>query len=258
MRWLRGPRPATVEYHWTGVPNFGDAMAPLLLARFAELSTEWGTVSHAGVVTTGSILEHVPPLWDGAVLGTGKLREDSQLHLHTGTAAVFGLRGPLTARQCPPGNYALGDPGLMVSELIAMPDKVYDLGIVPHWSDKELEHRAEFQGGGRWDVRVISPRGEPLAVIAEIARCHRVVTSSLHGAVTADAFGIPRRVELAGLTRAADKGTFKWRDYSASIGIPFEQGKMQEVSRLAVADRRYELFDAYTDLGDWARKRGWR
>jgi hypothetical protein len=32
-------------------------------------------------------------------------------------------------------------------------------------------------------------------------------------------------------------------------------GQMTEVSRLRVADRQYELFDAYSDLGDWARRR---
>jgi pyruvyltransferase len=241
------------EYHWAEVPNFGDALAPLLLKRFADLDTERATVSHAEIVTVGSVLEHIPPEWDGAILGAGKLREDSRLHLHTRTATIFGVRGPLSARQCPAGTVAIGDPGLLVSELIAMPDKVYDLGVIPHWSDERMAGRAEFRS--KWTTRVISPRGDPLAVIAEIARCHRVVTSSLHGAVTADAFGIPRRVDLSGLPRPTEQAAFKWRDYSASIGVPFETGRMTEVSRLRVADRQYELFDAYSDLGNWARER---
>lgn len=246
-------RRRTKEYHWSEQANFGDAMAPLLLERFAGVKTEWDTICHARIISVGSVLEHVPPLWDGIILGSGKLREDSQLHLHTKTATILALRGPLTARQCPAGNYAIGDPGLMVSELITMPDKEHDLGIIPHWTDEQLAARPEFQGDGTWDVTVIDPRLDPLQVITQIASCQRVVTSSLHGAITADAFGIPRRVELAGLTRN-DGGNFKWRDYSASIGIPFETGKMTEVSRLAVADRQYELYDAYNDLGDLIKK----
>jgi pyruvyltransferase len=253
MDWFR---PRAKEYHWTEVPNFGDAMAPLLIARFAGLNPVWDTVSRASIVTVGSVLEHIPPLWDGFILGAGKLREDSQLHLHTGTATILGLRGPLTARQCPPGNYAIGDPGLMVSELIPAQDKLYDLGIVPHWSDQSLAKHPEFWGRG-WDTKVISPRADPITVITEIARCRRIVTSSLHGAITADAFGIPRRIEPEGARWVKDK-TFKWRDYSASISVPFEPGKMTEVSRLRVADRQYELFDAYLDLGALIRKRGWR
>lgn len=257
MTWFRAP---VKSYFWAEVPNFGDAMAPLLLSRFADLKTGWDTISHARIVTVGSILEHVPPLWDGAILGSGKLREDSQLHLHTKTAKMFGVRGPLTARQCPKGTYAIGDPGLMVSELIdTRPDQLYDLGIVPHWSDEELVTRSEFSGGdGKWTVRVINPRGDPLNVIAEIARCQRIVTSSLHGVITADSFGIPRRIEPRGLPGVSAKTMFKFRDYSASIGVPLKTEEMTEVSRLAVADRRFELFDAYSDLGDWVRNRGWR
>jgi pyruvyltransferase len=245
------------EYHWAEVPNFGDAMAPLLLSRFAGLRTEWDTVSRARIVSVGSVLEHVPPLWDGYILGSGKLREDSQLHLHTKTATILALRGPLTARQCPPGSYAIGDPGLLVSELVPAQDKIYDLGIVPHWSDKQLADRPEFWGKGAWSVQVVRPGDDPLSVIAAIARCHRIVTSSLHGAITADAFGIPRRVEPGGIERVGDR-MFKWHDYSASVGVPFEPGKMTEVSRLRVADRQYELFDAYNDLGAAVRKRGLR
>jgi pyruvyltransferase len=252
MSWFWRPG----EYHWAEVPNFGDAMAPLLIERFAGLKTEPVTISHARIVTVGSVLEHVPPGWDGYILGTGKRLESSQLNLHTKTATILGLRGPLTARQCPPGNYAIGDPGLLVSELVPAQDRIYDLGIVPHWSDTSLAGRPEFWGDGTWEVRVISPRDDPIAVLTEIARCHRVVTSSLHGVIAADAFGIPRRIELGGIKGAAEGGTFKWRDYSVSVGMEFETGKMAEVSRLRVADRQYELFDAYNDLGTFVRNRG--
>jgi Polysaccharide pyruvyl transferase len=256
MAWFAA-KPLPKEYHWNEVPNFGDAMAPLLLKRFADLDTERDTVSHARIVTIGSVLEHVPPEWDGIVLGSGKLLEGSQLGLHTKTATILALRGPLTARQCPAGNYAIGDPGLLVSELVPAQPKLYDLGIVPHWSDTQLASRPEFSpgAGDKWTAKVISPRGDPVSVITEIARCHRVVTSSLHGAVTADAFGIPRRVEPAGVQWTKDK-LFKWRDYSASISTAFEPGRMTEVRRLLVADRQYELFDAYLALGDMVRKGG--
>jgi pyruvyltransferase len=256
MSWFHRAPPLT-EYHWAEVPNFGDAMAPLLLERFANLKAGWAAVSHAQIITVGSVLEHIPPLWDGVIAGAGKLREDSQLHLYTKTATILALRGPLTARQCPKGDYALGDPGLLVSELVPAQDRIYDLGLVPHWTDEALAHRPEFWGPG-WSTRIIDPRQPPLQVLTEIAKCHRIVTSSLHGAIAADAFGLPRRVELAGLTRWNNGGTFKWRDYSASLGLKFEPGKMTEIPRLRVADRQYELFDAYNDLGDLLGKRGKR
>jgi pyruvyltransferase len=206
----------------------------------------------------GSILEHIPPLWEGYVLGAGKLYEDSRLHLHTNTATILAVRGPLTARQCPQGDYAIGDPGLLAPELIIPPyepDKLYDLGIVPHWTDDHLAKDPRFQLGEPWVTRIINPRQDPMTVIREISHCRKIVTSSLHGMILADSFGIPRRFEPAAHWGPSEGGMFKFRDYLASIGAPFTVGKTTTVSRLRVEDRKYELIDAYEDLGRMVRHR---
>src|ERR1700722_901078 len=105
-------------YWWRGQPNFGDALAPLLLKRFAGLTAEWDTVSRASVIVTGSILEHVPPLWDGDIVGAGRLYEDSYLHLHNGRGKVWAVRGPLSAKAVLGSDFAIGDPGLLADELV--------------------------------------------------------------------------------------------------------------------------------------------
>src|SRR5580658_55748 len=131
---------AVKSYWWVGVPNFGDALAPLLLTRFAGLKVEWASISHASVASIGSILEHIPPLWDGYILGSGKLVENSRLQLMSMgklQPKILGLRGPLTARGIP-GDYALGDPGILADELVGQQEKQWDLGILPHFSDEEL------------------------------------------------------------------------------------------------------------------------
>jgi polysaccharide pyruvyl transferase len=243
-------------YYWNDTPNFGDQLAPLLLERFANLRPSWSPVCGADIVSVGSVLEHIPPLWTGWVLGTGKLYENSRLHLHTGTMTVLGVRGPLTARQCPAGTQMLGDPGLLAPDLLGDPDpeKLYDLGIVPHWSDAQLATDRRFFGSG-WVTRVISPAQDPMTVIREISRCQKIVTSSLHGMIAADSFGIPRRFEPARNWSDAQGGMFKFRDYLASIGAPWITGETTTVSRLRVDDRRYELLDAYDLLGRMVRKR---
>jgi pyruvyltransferase len=238
-------------YWWREVPNFGDALAPLLLERFAGIRVAWDTVSRSRVASIGSILEHIPPLWDGYILGSGMLLENSRLQIHqmkSGvTAKILALRGPLTAR-CVPGNYALGDPGILADELVGLQEKQWDLGILPHFSDAELVPRFTALMPKGTVIKVIDPGGDPLNVLRQVGGCKRIVTSSLHGMIVSDAFGIPRRVEVA-KTLAKDGGDFKFRDYSASIQTKWEPGKMSEASRFRVEDVKFAIYDAYRALG---------
>jgi hypothetical protein len=234
-------------FWWNARPNFGDAIAPLLLQRFAHLESVWATPGYANVVSVGSVLEAVPALWNGYVLGSGKLYPDSRLNLYGPAIQVLALRGPLTAKSWA-GNCAIGDPGLLADELLPEPpERVYDLGIVPHWSDRTLVGDKRFHGN-KWKTLVIDPAGDPLEVIRSIGQCRKIVASSLHGLIAADAFGIPRRFEY---TPRFDRegGKFKFEDYSASVGLKLETGVVQRANKHKVEDRKYELWDAYRMLG---------
>jgi hypothetical protein len=237
----------TTRAYWWRQPNFGDALAPIILKRYSGVTAIWDTISRSDVIVTGSILEHVPPLWDGSIIGAGRLYEDSYLHLHTATARVWAIRGPLSA-QAVPGDFALGDPGLLADEMVYVHTRDTDIGIVPHLTDDSLAHRPEWYND-KWTTRVIDVRDDPLDVVRQIGRCKKIVTSSLHGLITADAFGIPRRFELNPRAGKYEGGLFKYRDYSESIGAPFEPGKLAEVSRFRVEDRKHEIWDALRAYG---------
>lgn len=239
-------------FWWIGRPNFGDLLTPLLVAHFSDVTAMWAPAADADFVAVGSVLEHLPKQWAGIVAGSGKLHERSTVDLSA--AHVLALRGPLSYRGVTglKSLPVLGDPGLLANELVAV-DKEYDLGLVPHWSDTKLEHRF-----GQYHPRIIRPSGDPLEVIREIGRCKKIVASSLHGIVVADAFGIPRRTEM---TKIFDRegGTFKFRDHCATVGIPFEVGKTQEAPRYRVESVQQELFDVFEALGDllWGKVRSW-
>lgn len=236
--------PAARVYWWKGVPNFGDALTPALLRRFSRLEAEYSPIRDAQLVSTGSVLEHIPPFWSGCIVGSGRLRENSRLSLGSGSPTVMAIRGPLSARGIK-GTFALGDPGLLADELVTVETKRYALGIVPHWSDTELATDPRF---ARYNPKIIDPRGDPLDVIRTIGECRKIVASSLHGIIVADAFGIPRRFEY---TPRFDRegGTFKFRDYSASIRTPFQPGVTMEANRFHVEDRKHELYDVFRALG---------
>lgn len=213
------------------------------MARFAGVSVAWASAVEADCVVVGSVLEHLPPLWSGIVAGAGRLHEHSAVDLSS--AIVLGLRGPLSAKGLRLKNIVLADPGLLCNELVAPVEKIYDLGLVPHWSDIDLEQRQEFK---RWNPHIIRPTSDPCEVIREIGQCKKIVSSSLHGIIVADSWGIPRRTEMAAIF-AREGGSFKFRDYALSVGVKFEVGKTQLADQFRINNRQSELFDMLEELG---------
>lgn len=252
-----------IKAYWWNDPtkvssNFGDALAPYLLKEFAGVTAEWSPLSKAKVVSIGSVLEHIPPTWGGYILGSGRLLQ-SGLSVAGGyegkkirltKAKIISLRGPLSARGlsgCSKITY--GDPGLLADELVGPQEKLYDLGILPHWSDKELIPR--FQAMNiKGEVKIIRPTSNPLTVVRQIGQCRRLVTSSLHGIIVADAFGgIDRRLEIASTMGGKEEGgEFKFKDYHASIQMKYEPGVMAQPRRWAVEDVKYQVYDAFKVL----------
>ena len=236
---------APKAYWWTGKPNFGDALAPLLLARFADLDVEHSPVSQAKIASIGSILEHIPPGWSGHIVGSGFLREDSESRFDS-RVKILALRGPLTAKRFS-GEFALGDPGLLANELIEQQEKQWDIGILPHWLDSQLAPRFKRLIPSRESVKIINPQDDPITILKQISACKKIVTSSLHGMIVSDGFGIPRRVEYCKKLET-EGGNWKFRDYSASILTHFEVGKLMSPPRNRVDDARFQIYDAYREL----------
>lgn len=232
-------------YYWRVQKNFGDLLSSLLIEKFTKLSSQWAEPRDAELVLCGSILEHLPEDWSGVIAGAGKLHEKTKIKFPN--ARIIGLRGPLTARGLR-GDFVLADPGLLANELVKLEDKEWDLGIVPHWTDRKLEHNPIFK---KFNPKIIRVEDDPLTVISQIGRCKKIVSSSLHGIILADAFGIPRRVELAPKMIShshQEGGIFKWLDYSSSLGVKLEIGKTQEIDRNKITELQHEIYDNFQEI----------
>jgi polysaccharide pyruvyl transferase len=195
-------------YSWGGKPNFGDRLTGFILDQLG-VQHRWASPAEADLVAVGSVLDHLPHGWDGAVVGAGVMYPDTVPDLSN--ARVRALRGKLTRGLVvgidKSSRIALGDPGLLVSLFVPRCPAKYDLGIVPHWSDTELAQRFPY-------AHVIDVTQPPERVATEIASCQRIISSSLHGLVVADAYGISRQAEL--FARAdREGGDFKFRDYQS-------------------------------------------
>lgn len=233
-------------FWWNEIPNWGDRLGPILLEYYAGIQSEWSPMESAEVVVTGSVLESIPPEWPGHIVGAGMIGDGRPVDVSSAT--VHAVRGPLSARQVP-GDYALGDPGLLADEMVSVETRDIELGLVPHWSDTRLAHNYRFQP---YSPVVISAWNDPLDVIRMIGRCKKIVASSLHGIILADAFGIPRRTEIADrfLHDRHEGNLFKFQDHAAAVGLPFKIGETQTAKRGIVEDRRFELYDAFRAFGE--------
>lgn len=237
-------------YYWKNKPNFGDLLAPLLIRRFCHLDSEWADPLNAELVMVGSVIEHLPMNWKGVIAGAGILHEKT---IYKTTYPILAVRGPLTYDRIINSvrfgkHVVFADPGLLADELVGYQDKKYDLGLVPHWTDKTLENNPIFK---KYNPKIINVADDPLEVIRQIGQCKKIVSSSLHGIILADAFGIPRRIEMSPRVLShpeQEGGLFKWKDYSASIGMRLEIGLTQEVNRNIINDKQNELFDVFEEL----------
>lgn len=127
------------------------------------------------------------------------------------------VRGPLTASLLDLEMEEFGDPGLLISDLLSEPiRKDGRIGFIPHLSQiNSPKVLKALEGTPR--LKLIDVRNDDaLTVVREIASCDYVLSSSLHGLIVADSFGIPNTwMQTNGLHQTPK---FKFYDYALSVG----------------------------------------
>jgi hypothetical protein len=226
-------------YWWRDTDNFGDRLNGFLQMQLG-VNPHWAPAAEADQVIVGSILHHLPEGWSGTVCGAGLLYPERRVDLTNAT--VLALRGKMTDARVKraPGPVVYGDPGLLVSKFIPQPVAKHDLGVVPHWSDTELAKRFPY-------ARVIDVRQHPEKVIAEIASCRRIISSSLHGLIVADAYGIPRQAELFAQA-GQEGGAFKFSDYASVFDTHPHFGRMWQAPHHLVERIQNDLMGVLTQM----------
>jgi pyruvyltransferase len=227
-------------YWWTDgcighvVQNFGDELVPFMLNLAEVHEFEWAPATDADFIIAGSVLEHIPPTgWTGTVCGAGLMHEKSRVDMSEAT--VLGVRGKLTLARLKNvrnrQDVVLGDPALLVPAWVRQYQGKWDLGVIPHWSDKELIKRYPYG-------HLIDVRKPPLEVVEDIAKCKRIIASSLHGIIVADAYCIPRQAELFPNALAHPEhegGDFKYWDYASIFDTHPHFGEVWKAPHAKVA-----------------------
>jgi hypothetical protein len=135
---------------------------------------------------------------------------------------VYWVRGPRTAERCgvDPA-LGLGDGAVLWSGLRRTPAPVPGrVGLVPHHKSYDgADWNAIAHDAG---LLPIDPRQSPEAVTEALAGCERVLTESLHGAIFADALGIPWRAVVL----ARRFNDFKWRDWLDTLDMSLDAAEV--------------------------------
>ena len=167
----------------------------------------------------GSIIEtHANK--NSIIWGSGSMY-GGERNLNEKPKKVLAVRGPLTRKyllsqgvDCPE---VYGDPALLIP-LIYQPNvnKKYKLGVIPHYVDFDSEYLSNLKSDS--NVKIIDFRGYENwhDVIEEICECEYIVSSSLHGLIISDAYGIPNM--WIRLSNKINGGNFKYHDYFMSVG----------------------------------------
>lgn len=203
-------------FWWNGQVNLGDVINLELVKSLSKKQVEWVPNNYSRGFNTciGSVLQLANN--HTTVWGSGYISEAARSVKKP--KKVCAVRGPKTRQlllsqgvDCPE---IYGDPALLAPMLFPIQEsKKYELGIIPHFVDKNA---AFFQQLFPDNIKIINIETDDVAqFLSEVNQCERIISSSLHGVILADAYGVPaHRVKFSDDIAGGD---FKFDDYYLSV-----------------------------------------
>lgn len=169
----------------------------------------------------GSILQLINSDYSGYILGTG----GDDFKYSFPKANVIAVRGQLTKENIKksrndPHNIILGDLGLLMANVFpSIEEKKYELGIVLHFVDQNSPIEKNYRHNFNNNVLFINVLKSPEIVIRQIKQCKNIISSSLHGLIIADCFGIPNIRIVNRDTMPTHFYDYKFEDYYSSLEV---------------------------------------
>lgn len=184
--------------------NFGDELGAVILRKLGY-KVKRVSFAKADVLLTGTMLDPAETKNPNViVIGTGS----GYTHRAKHNFKVLAVQGKLTARNLRAGKVALGDLGLLASRIWTKEPAKYNIGVVRHYVDDSKYPFADI---------IIDATEPPEQVVKKISSCRVIMSSSLHGIIVADSYGIPN------MRIARDDvitGDWKWLDHKSALVKP--------------------------------------
>ncbi|MBQ6569358.1 MAG: polysaccharide pyruvyl transferase family protein [Clostridia bacterium] len=194
--------------------NIGDYLSKVVTQHYAPKNKKAAAGSPKTIYAIGSVLGFRNQ--DATVWGSGFLYPNKKyiLRAKLSDLDVRAVRGPKTrqllqksGKKCPE---VYGDPAILMP-LIYMPEsreKQYDVGLVFNYANADFTVPDNIKAK---KINVLTDNYK--GFISDICRSRLVISSSLHGIILAEAYGVP-----AVLLLKDNQSTFKYEDWYNSTG----------------------------------------
>ena len=218
-----------MNFYWEKHSNFGDLLNYHLIKHIIKQEPTW-IPKDTGVdkfFVVGSILVYADEFTH--VWGSGLISDYERSLPKNKPKRIYSVRGPMTrARLIDKINVNVpeiyGDPSMLMPYFYKPKSiKKYKYGIIPHYIDMNNQWIQKHRDAG---CRIIDMRctvNDIYRIIDEINECEFIISSSLHGMIIPDAYGI----KSMWIDFTNDKGTsevfgagFKFKDYFMSVNRP--------------------------------------
>ena len=165
----------------------------------------------------GSILDNLNRK-NVIICGAGFQKESATIKIKP--AIVIAVRGPLSRGvliknkvECPE---VYGDPAILLPFYFKKKKqkKLWDVGVIAHYSDKQILDKLPVLTSG-YSYKVINVNSPVERVIDEICSSKFILSSSLHGIITAHSYGVP--ATWIKISENVIGGSFKFNDYAFSV-----------------------------------------
>lgn len=205
-----------VDY-WKGSPNLGDYISPIIVKHLLSkkgLDPEKTVNSTKHLFAVGSVI--TAGLQNGTVWGSGILYTTLGYRLKGRKLDIRATRGPLTKMMlCEYGFDApcvYGDPAVFMKEIYCPKKarKTHKYGIIAHKNGSKYIDNPEVLDGS---YKFIDIKTEDYKkFIDDICSVEYVISSSLHGIILAETYGVPA------ILVKPDYSQFKYYDWYYATG----------------------------------------
>lgn len=211
-------------FYWDGELNFGDVIGPYLISSIVKKPVvNILDISTTGYMTVGSILQLVDR-YGLIVWGSGFIEPPTSsclLSLKKYNPEILSVRGFETAKYLDKiknlniNLEACGDPALLMPHFYT-PKQIVDkkkIAVCPHYM--HIGHFTKYLSKSD-DLKFIDVQKDIENVIDEISSSSVCISTSLHGLIIAQAYGVPW-IWLEIIDNELRGGDFKFNDFFSTI-----------------------------------------